>query len=381
MICHHSRILIVGAGIAGLATYLALKLKGLNADIIEKHSQLSSEALGLLLTSNAVEASKELGIYAQLKEQAFIVNSIQYRDEKNRLLMDFSKNKHFPESAEFLSVHKAQILNSLADWLPENAIQFNLAIAEIKTKSQTTQVTFTNGERKDYDLVIAADGINSYVRQEFFKQSSLVDSGLYCTQLILPKPVTMLQANYFIGKGRAASLLPIDNNLLYCPFVFNQSLIKEHKQALPLINQLFGHFKGKLADVLRRIDSNSQLSPITPYKSLNMNSWVHHNTVLIGNAAHTLIPTQPQGAAIALEDSVVLADCLANCDNVPSALNSYQVRRFSRVKSVQMAGEQRLKAIQLSRSKVGQILVRNMMKFNGERRLKKDWAKLILAPA
>ncbi len=381
MICHHSRILIVGAGIAGLATYLALKLKGLNADIIEKHSQLSSEALGLLLTSNAVEASKELGIYAQLKEQAFIVNSIQYRDEKDRLLMDFSKNKHFPESAEFLSVHKAQILNSLADWLPENAIQFNLAIAEIKTKSQTTQVTFTNGERKDYDLVIAADGINSYVRQEFFKQSSLVDSGLYCTQLILPKPVTMLQANYFIGKGRAASLLPIDNNLLYCPFVFNQSLIKEHKQALPLINQLFGHFKGKLADVLRRIDSNSQLSPITPYKSLNMNSWVHHNTVLIGNAAHTLIPTQPQGAAIALEDSVVLANCLANSDNVPSALNSYQVRRFSRVKSVQMAGEQRLKAIQLSRSKVGQILVRNMMKFNGERRFKKDWAKLILAPA
>ena len=226
MICHHSRILIVGAGIAGLATYLALKLKGLNADIIEKHSQLKSEAQGLLLTSNAVEASKELGIYAQLKEQAFIVNNIQYRDEKDRLLMDFSKNKHFPHSAEFLSVHREQLLYSLADWLPENAIQFNLAIAEIKTKSQTTQVTFTNGERKDYDLVIAADGVNSYVRKELFNQANLVDSGLYSTQLVLPKPATVSQAHYFIGKGCAASLLPINNNLLYCSFVLTNHLHK-----------------------------------------------------------------------------------------------------------------------------------------------------------
>ena len=132
---------------------------------------------------------------------------------------------------------------------------------------------------------------------------------------------------------------------------------------------------------MRRIDSNSQLSPITSFKSLTINNWVHHNTVLIGNAAHTLIPTQPQGAAIALEDSVVLADCLAKSDNVQAALSAYQARRVARVKSVQMAGEQRLKAIQRSRSKIGQVLARNMMKFNGERRFKKDWAKLILTPA
>ncbi len=382
MICHHSKILIVGAGIAGLASYLALKHRGLNADIIENHHQLKTGTGGLLLTSNAVDATKQLGIYPQLKENAFTVSNINYRNEKNQSLMTFAKDKHFPDSAEFFSLHRNLLLKSLEQWVPSDTIQFNRSISALTSHGQQSKVTFNDGTSGTYDLIIGADGIHSQIRSELFQQSRLSHTVLSCIRLVMSKPSNLTEATYYIGQGRSASLLPIDKDLAYCPFVFSNSLLKNdvNQEPVELLKRLFGHFEGLLPNILANIDENTEVSPITPFNSLKMDSWITNNAVLIGDAAHALIPTQPQGAALALEDAIILADSIYNEDSIAQALHKYQLRRFKRVKAVQTTGEKRVKAIRLSQSSIGKAVVQNLIKVNGEKRFKKDWAKLILTP-
>lgn len=383
MICHHSRVLIVGAGIAGLACYIALKQKGINADIIEHHPRLRKGNGGLLLTSNAVEAAKELGIYSPLKKHAFSVSNINYHDEKNRPLMCFTKEEHFPDSAEFFSLHRNLLLTSLAQRVPNDTIEFNRSIESISTVGKESTVTLSNGETRTYELIIGADGIHSKVRSESFDKYRFFESNLSCIRLVMPKPKQLSEATYFIGKGAAVSLLPIDDDLVYCPFVFSDSLITDDHNLAPIdiLNKLYGDFKGLLPEILASIDETVEVSPVASFNSLKMDSWITNNMVLIGDAAHALMPTQPQGAAMALEDATILAESLFTASDIPSALKQYQRRRFKRVKSVQTTGEKRVKAMKMSQNFVGKAIINKAMKLNGKTQFKKDWAPLILKPA
>jgi len=373
------QVLIVGAGIAGVATAVALQQKGFMPDIIEKSSHLNKGVGGLLLSSNATESASKLGIDDALASCAFEIDKINYRNHKNKTLTDFDTKHHFAAEKPFYAVHRNVLLTALASKLTPNTIGFEKSMVSMENSSTGVDVTFNDGSQKHYDLVIAADGINSSTRTQIFGEKTLEDSELSCIRLVVKRPTTLQAATYMLGKGKAVALLPIDDELAYCPFVFCSSLLQEleGKNTRDVLKHLYQEFQGEVPEVIKSGLANEASPFMMPLKSINLETWHKERVLLVGDAAHALIPTQPQGAGMAMEDALILAETLSNNNSLDESLALYQQRRYHRVAKVQNTGYQRIKAIKLGQSAIGNFLSQAVMKLVGQRKLRDDWSAII----
>lgn len=377
------QILIVGSGIAGTAVAVALQKLGFKSDIIEKTTSLNFGVGGLLLSSNATEAAYRLGLASTLEKSAFEMGNIQYRNMHNDNLISFDTKRHFPDKKPFYTVHRNVLLAALAGKLDKNIIQFGKTISHIENLTTGVNVSFSDESQKHYDFVIAADGINSSTRASIFGEDRAANisenSGLSCIRLVINRPKTLSDATYMLGKGRAVALLPIDNKLAYCPFVFSSSLI-EHlntDDTAEILTHLYSEFTGEVPKILTDNHADIQKAHLMPLNSLRLNTWYQNRVLLLGDAAHALIPTQPQGAGLALEDALVFSETLASVKSMDEVLTVYQKRRYKRVTEVQNSGSERVKAMELSKTSFGFFLSQTVMKLVGQRKLKKDWSAII----
>lgn len=318
------RILIVGAGIAGLAARRALANRGFSVSLVERNRNAGEGGAGLFLPGNGVRAICDLGLRDEFFRKSHAVNSQRFYDERGRLLTDVDANAYWKDVAQCRAIRRSDLWQLLA----ADAGEFEYRqIVDIVNSDRGCRVLFNDGTIHDFDLVIAADGINSAVRGMTFAQAARPEYvGNVCWRFIVPNTCQIDEWSVMLGADRSLLGKPISETelYLYADISVDAGGTDKFSHATPL-PPLFEEIAGPLLPALKL--SSEVTVHYGELMRLQLDNWYQDRVVLIGDAAHAAPPSMAQGACLAMEDALVLAEELSARSSIEGALTSYQARQ------------------------------------------------------
>ena len=339
-----SKILIVGAGLAGLALARALKQEGFTSTIFERDEE-HSRGVGILLTGNAMNALDALGLGAEVRRAGRHVASVQFSEANGSPLFRLEIPKDWPD---FVCIHHARLRRILIDSLEGATPQWACTVDQLESLEPNVRVSETTGKTSQYDLLVGADGVHSRIAHEILEgpdPEPLPDYRGW--RFIVRRPPDLTEPHYFIGNGRTLLLHPLPDDQVYCGAgpIHRDLLPRDARDAddrMALLSA-FADFASPARDVLEQVDASTELIP-TRYWQIERQHTIAKNALVIGDAAHACPPTLAQGGAMALEDGLVLAQILAASDSIEEALRAFEKRRRSRINFVRRESLARIQA-------------------------------------
>lgn len=336
-----SKALIVGGGIAGLSAAIALCRVGVQCDVVELADAPLGASLGI--SGRAAEALDELGVYdlCAAESRPFTNDStvVHQWDAAGRLISPGPNRPEWPGAKTALGVYRPVFLRILAEEarrLGAN-VQIGHTVTTLEEQADGTLVTFTNGDQKAYDLVVGADGINSATRGMLFPDAPVPEyAGQMSIRWMAPGPAAEGEGWYRGEVGRLGFYY-IPQGLIYVPAVIDspEPTWLDDAQVHELFTRLLDSYTAPpVLELKRRLTPDAKLI-YRPYYWLFLDQpWHKGRSILIGDAAHATTAHMGMGGGMALEDSVVLAQCIASATSLPEAFDAFMARRFERVRTV-----------------------------------------------
>jgi|TARA_R110000850_G_scaffold225473_5_gene350823 2-polyprenyl-6-methoxyphenol hydroxylase-like FAD-dependent oxidoreductase len=329
-----SKILIVGAGIAGLSLAQWLKRFGLDFEIIEKKSSEDIEKTGIVLPFNAVREIKKLGIFDRLADQYHQAANVTYC-KNNGKVINIARLTDPPfENDQFIALERQALNDALREGL-QKKVRYNTELLSARHDDDSVRITCTNELLNgSYDLLVAADGLNSLTRQENFEGQELIrDHNVVCWRFVVAHPDHGLQPLQMVGQADSFMVFPISSDALYCYGHAYENSLPHPLGDDPLENlkRVFSGYRGPLPDILERLDGAEIIAG--RLQSVIKPCFFDRRIAFVGDAANGCSPMIQQGAALALEGSRCLADALA-MQNVDQALMTYHERRVKKVERI-----------------------------------------------
>lgn len=327
---------IIGAGIGGLTTAIALRQQGFEVRLFEQAPELRPVGAGIVLAANAMQVFQELGILDALVERGQPLRGAEITDGAFRLLSgtDWGYLKaHFGVST--LGIHRGALQEVLVQQLPQGSIQLDHALDRVQWTDQGATLHFANGKTIASDLVLGADGIHSKVRQALFPESRLRQAHQYCWRGVTHFPLPQARQNNITEAwkdGLRFGLVPLGEDRVYW-FAVEAVPFGKIPTATEQLPQLFADFDPLVGDLLRATPvAQVHLAPLCDLEPLP--SWHRGAVCLLGDAAHAPTPNLGQGAGQAIEDARVLALCLAQQGQPLAAFAQYERLRRPKVKRI-----------------------------------------------
>lgn len=329
------RILIVGGGIAGLAMARALEQRGFRPDLIERKADALQGGTGLYLPGNAARALRELGVMDSIAEVAVPIATQHILDNHGRPLSVTRTQDVWSSCGPCLALPREALHAALRNSLRDTRLHFGTSISAIRQFESHALTTLSDGSISEYDLVIGADGINSQVRQSIFPEVRPSYTGNVCWRFIARNITGIDSWTVMLASGMSLLALPIGNGEVY---VYADKAVSEHAaqcspNRLP-VSTLLDTFSAPLAPLIAQLPAHAQVH-FSRIEQVVMEDWMKGQVVLIGDAAHASSPSMAEGAAMAMEDALVLAETLAATATIKDALAAYTRRRKPRVDWVQ----------------------------------------------
>jgi 2-polyprenyl-6-methoxyphenol hydroxylase-like FAD-dependent oxidoreductase len=327
-------VLVIGAGIGGLTAAIALRQRGFSVEMIEKDPHWSVYGVGIIQQGNVLRAIHALGILDSYIRagagfdavEVYAPNGVKVaRVPSHRLLADHPAN---------VGVSRRSLQQVLGDAATGSGATLRLGVtaAAIVQDGTRVAVKFSDNTEGMYDIVVGADGTYSATRSILMPEAP---SPSYTGQAVwrynLPRPSEMDALHVYNGPV-GAGLVPISRELMYLylttpepgnPRYARQGLAAAMRSkadsCAPAIRQLADQITDDDGVVYRPLEWLLVEGP-----------WHRGSVVLLGDAVHATTPHLGQGAGMAIEDSLVLADELAQHADLRSAFAAYRARRFGR---------------------------------------------------
>jgi FAD-dependent urate hydroxylase len=321
------RILVVGAGIAGLAAARALAGAGLSLEIVEREPAWSGVGAGLYMPGNGARALRLLGLEQAVSERAIAIPRQRFSDHRGRLLLEIELAELWNGVGPCLALHHADLHAVLQEGARDARIRMGVGVRELGKRNGTQSVEFDDGTTGEYELVIGADGVHSIVRRlAFGSEATARPVGQVGWRFLAPCPPEITTWSVMLGHRTAFLALPIGNGSVYCYCDVISPAAEDGDEDL---GRLFAGFAEPVPGLLDTI-TDPELVHRSTIEEVALDSWVRGHVVLVGDAAHASSPNMAEGAAMALEDALVLADCLRRTETVPAALSAFEARRRPR---------------------------------------------------
>lgn len=292
-------VLVVGGGIAGLA--LARSLRRWNVPVtVAERSADDSGGLAVNLPGNAIAAFAALGLAEELQKIGRPTQRREYRTRRDRLLFTVDEDAFWGPEARPRCVRRSDLLALLAEGL-DTTVRRPLDVAAVRPQPDGVEVDFAGGTREHYGFVVGADGVRSTVRATGTR-ASLLSAASW--RFMAPNPGVDCWT-VWSGRGGAILLIPVDDSQVY-----GYASATGGGPVSADASWLHTTFANYPATVRRVLDTLTDLyhSPVEEVRTTN---WSAGRCVLIGDAAHAAAPVWAQGAALAVEDGLVLAELLA----------------------------------------------------------------------
>ncbi|MFV5703689.1 FAD-dependent oxidoreductase [Flavobacterium sp. XS2P12] len=338
------KVLIVGGGIGGQSAAIALKQIGIDVEIVEILPQYDVYGVGIIQQANALRALDALGVADEALKRG-----CPYAKVKMCTPTGYQFNETgTPPMGRFPS-HNGISRRILHEVLHERCetvgVQFRmgLTVDQITNKENGVDVVFSDGTTGSYDLLIGADGVNSKVRKLIFGDYFPKYVGLSVWRYAFDRPKDLETGYMYFGKHSKVGLIPMTKETMYMfvvsaegadnPFIPEDEMIPKLKSYLeeypvPMVHDLIDQI------------TEPKLVNYRPLETLHLpEPWHKGSVLIIGDGAHATIPHLGSGAALAIEDAVVLAEEIAKQDGNEAIFTRFMNRRLERCKMVVEASE------------------------------------------
>ncbi|XP_048569993.1 monooxygenase 3 isoform X1 [Triticum urartu] len=338
-------VVIVGAGIAGLATALSLRRLGVSATVLEQGPSLRAGGTSLTLFKNGWRVLDSIGVADELRAKYLRVQGMRMRSSAGgRDLREFSFEEEAP-GQEVRAVERGALLATMASKLPPGAISFSSRLKSIAGQGPDgTLLELQDGRRLLSKVVLGCDGVNSPIaRWMGFSEPRYVGHMAFrgLADYAGGQPFES-KVNYIYGRGVRAGFVPVSPTKVYWFICFNSATPgPKATDGAALKREALGLVRGWPEDLVAVMRSTPDDAVV---KTPLVDRWLwpglappasRGGVVLVGDAWHPMTPNLGQGACCALEDAVVLARHLAPAvlagSDVGEALRGYESERWGRV--------------------------------------------------
>lgn len=339
------KVLVAGGGIGGFSAALALARAGLAVELVEQALVLGEVGAGLQLSPNAMKALAHLGVADAVAENASQPETLELRIGRTGervFSIPMGAAALARHGAPYLHVHRADLLAALAAAAGEAGVKLRLGARLVRYAHTPDGVEagLDSGDVLRADLLVGADGLRSHIRQQMLGPRPPRFTGAVAWRGLAPAdaaPDLPQAAIVWAGPGRHAVTYRVRKGaLINFVGVIEQQEWREEGWAHPGDRTELAGFFADWADPLPQIIA--RLGAVNRWALFDRDplpTWSDRRVVLLGDACHPMPPFQAQGAAMAIEDAVVLARRLsANRDAPEAALKAYEAERKPRTSRV-----------------------------------------------
>ncbi|MER6682525.1 FAD-dependent oxidoreductase [Streptomyces olivaceoviridis] len=335
-------VLVIGGGAAGNAVTVLLRRAGLTVDLIEAKDDWNATAgSGITLQGNALRVLRELGVWERVKASGFAFDSVGITAPDGTVLhVARDLRTGGDDLPATVGMQRPQLQQILIDAVRAGGATVRLGTtAEILGQdADGVSIRFSNGGEGRYDLVIAADGLGSSTRAAIGIDARPEPTGMAIWRVAAPRPAGVVRTDLaYGGPAYIAGYCPTSDTTLYAYVVEgnrDRASIPPETYADEM-RRLASAYGGHWPEITEHITDPAKVNYTWFDRLLVEGAWHRGRVVLIGDAAHCCPPTLAQGAALSLEDALVLARLLTASDTWDDSLfQAYYERRVARVRPV-----------------------------------------------
>lgn len=332
------RVLVIGGGIGGLTAAIALLRKGHSVDLIERETTFQVQGVGIIQQANVIRAVGALGVLDAYINAGFGFDFVSVFGPDGALLARMPTPRLLDGYPSNLGITRRALHEVLAAEATKLGckIRFGLTADSLEDDGATVRVILSDGREAFYDIVVGADGLKSTTRTTIFPDAAgpaFTGQGVW--RYGFPRPDGLDGIHTYHGKV-GVGLVPLAKDYMYMfattaesekAHYPHETLAKTLREKLsecpPAIQEYAAAIKDNDAVVYRPLEWVLLTGP-----------WHRGRIVLLGDAVHATTPHLGQGAGLAIEDSLVLADELTRADSPEAAFTAYRDRRVDRVKFI-----------------------------------------------
>lgn len=348
------RVLVIGAGLGGLVTAIALRQHGVEVIVHEAAGRIEKTGAGLTLGLGAQHVFRALGVQAAVADRACPAGALPFLHYRSGdlLLGAHDLGDGLPDDGTANIVrhtYRADLQRVLLDALMEcgGRVETGRRLTRISRDGPAVTAHFEDGSSAQGDLLVGADGVRSVVRAHLAPGDAPRFTGHVAYRFLVP----IERAHPFMGLGRSAIFIgpgrTFNRYTMAQGLIVNGAALVEADRQVPEgwsnaapVEELRAAFDGWHPDVTGLIGQATQVIKWGLYDRAPLDRWSEGRVTMLGDAAHAMLPFLGMGAAMAVEDGYVLAQMLVRRgDDLPRALAEYEARRIARTTQVHLASK------------------------------------------
>jgi 2-polyprenyl-6-methoxyphenol hydroxylase-like FAD-dependent oxidoreductase len=318
------KAIILGGGIGGLASALALTREGWQVEVLERSPEFTEAGAGLSLWPNALRALDALGVGEPVRGLAALEGQGGIRDAAGRWLSRTDTAELERRYGPVAMIHRADLLAVLRAAVPAGALHPLVTVTGVRPDGT---VLHSGGESRA-DLVVGADGVRSVTRQSVWPDVPGPRYAGYTSWRAVSRPVPVAESSESWGRGERFGYAPLPDGRVYW-FAVANAPEGARDDGLAGLRRRFGGWHDPIPALLQAADPGAVLHHDL-YELPPLKTYTSGNVVLVGDAAHAMTPNLGQGACQALEDAVVLGNVMARANG----LDTYDRQRRPRTQMI-----------------------------------------------
>lgn len=336
---HSMKVLIVGGGVGGMATAVALAQRGIIADLVEIDPQWKVLGAGITITGPTLRAFKALDIIGEVEAEGCFSPKVSLFTHKGELIVEHIMPPlaaDLPAAGGILRPILHRIFSTRTKAVGTN-VRLGLTVSAMMQEAEGVDVQFSDGTVGRYDCVVGADGAFSTVRSLLFPDAPLPKfTGQGCWRVLADRPPEIEGGQMYYGPDCKAGVTPCSPDKMYM-FVNNAmpgNPRVDPEKGIDMLREIIADFGGVIAKVREGLGPYSAFN-YRPLEALLMpRPWAEGRVGLIGDAAHATTPHLASGAGLAVEDALVLAEEMTAASSVAEGWRRFEERRWERSRLV-----------------------------------------------
>lgn len=329
------KIIIIGGGIGGAATALALHQVSLEPVVYERTQVLREVGAGIALWANATHILRNLGLLETAIQVGCLTTNYQFNSQRGKELVNVAINGF---DLPVVGIHRAELHQLLWRNVPGEKLHLGETFERFEQQHDRVHAYFVSGLEVEGDALIGADGLRSRVRAALLGNTPPTYRNFKTWRGLTDYVPSDYRPGYiqeFLGGGKGFGFMMLGKGKMYwyAAATAPEAQLDAVTGRKHELETMYQDWFSAIPELIAATDETNILTTDL-YDRPPTQPWSKRNITLLGDAAHPMLPTMGQGACTALEDAYVVAKCLEELPDPIAAFQRYEALRFPRTKAI-----------------------------------------------